>query len=132
MRKAGSGRIIFTSSGVGVTGFANISPYASSKGALESLAKCLEIENAEYGISFHLFHPPLTDTRSASGLPVPKELKADAQKVGYGLADHIRSDKFVICHSFSQTMQMKFTYRQPLFIGKMMAKMTERAVREGR
>ena len=35
MRKQGSGRIIFTCSGVGVTGFGNISPYASSKGAIE-------------------------------------------------------------------------------------------------
>ncbi len=128
MRKAGNGRIIFTSSGVGVTGFANISPYASSKGALESLAKCLEIENEEYGISFHLFHPPLTDTRSASGLPIPKEFKADAQKVGYGLADRIMSDKFIICHSLSQTVQMKFSYRHPLFIGKMMTKMSKRAM----
>lgn len=128
MREAGNGRVIFTSSGVGVTGFANISPYASSKGALESLAKCLEIENAEYGITFHLFHPPLTDTRAASGLPVPKELKADARKVGYGLADRIMSDQFVICHSFNQAIQMKFSYRHPLFIGKMMAKMTKRAM----
>ena len=31
MRKAQKGRIIFTSSGVGITGFANISPYASTK-----------------------------------------------------------------------------------------------------
>ena len=43
MRKAKKGRIIFTSSGVGVTGFSNISPYAASKGAIESLAKCLQI-----------------------------------------------------------------------------------------
>ena len=39
MREKKEGRIIFTSSGVGVTGFGNISPYASSKGAIESLAK---------------------------------------------------------------------------------------------
>ena len=58
MREQKEGRIIFTSSGVGVTGFENISPYAATKGAIESLAKCLEIENEEYGISFHLFHPP--------------------------------------------------------------------------
>ena len=37
MRKAGEGKIIFTSSGVGVTGFGNISPYASSKGPLKRL-----------------------------------------------------------------------------------------------
>lgn len=82
MRKQNEGRVIFTSSGVGVTGFANISPYAATKGAVESLAKCLEIENEEYGISFHLFHPPLTDTASPSGLPIPKEFKADTKKVG--------------------------------------------------
>ena len=103
MRKAKKGRIIFTSSGVGVTGFANISPYAASKGAIESLAKCLQIENEEYGITFHLFHPPLTDTKSASGISVPTEFKAKAKEVGYGLANHIRSKKFVICHSTLQT-----------------------------
>lgn len=127
MRKQGSGRIIFTCSGVGVTGFGNISPYASSKGAIESLAKCLEIENQKYGISFHLFHPPLTNTASSSELPVPKEFMATPQKVGKGLADHIESKKFVICHSFSQAMQMKLCYHHPLFMGKMMWKMTTRS-----
>ena len=123
--------MIFTSSGVGVTGFANISPYASSKGAIESLAKCLEIENLRYDISFHLFHPPLTDTASAAGLPIPKEFKANAQKVGYGLADHLWSKKFVICHSTAQLLQIKLSYRHPLRIGKMMTKMTERAAQNG-
>lgn len=122
MRKTKKGRIIFTSSGVGVTGFSNISPYAASKGAIESLAKCLEIENEEYGISFHLFHPPLTNTKSASGISVPKEFKAEAKKVGYGLADRIWSKKFVICHSTSQAVQIKFSYRHPLYIGKIMTK----------
>ena len=129
MREQKEGRIIFTSSGVGVTGFENISPYAATKGAIESLAKCLEIENEEYGISFHLFHPPLTDTDSVSGLPIPKEFKADARKVGHGLAEHIWSKKFVICHSVLQSLQIKFSYRHPLYIGKMMTKMTKRAVK---
>ena len=127
MRNSKKGRIIFTSSGVGVTGFSNISPYAASKGAIESLAKCLRIENEEYGITFHLFHPPLTNTKSASGISVPKEFMAEAKKVGYGLADHIWSKKFVICHSVNQAVQMKFSYRHPLYIGKMMAKATKRA-----
>ncbi len=129
MRRARHGRVIFTSSGVGVTGFGNISPYASSKGAIESLAKCLEIENQCYGISFHVFHPPLTNTASAAGLPVPKEFMADAAKVGRGLAKHINSKKFVICHWFSQTVQMKLCYRHPLFMGKKMWKMMTRAGR---
>lgn len=91
MRRQGYGRVIFTCSGVGVTGFGNISPYASSKGALESLAKCLAIENERYGISFHLFHPPLTNTASSSGLPVPKEFMASPQTVGEGLAKRMDS-----------------------------------------
>lgn len=128
MRKAKKGRVIFTSSGVGVTGFSNISPYASSKGAIESLAKCLEIENEEYGISFHLLHPPLTNTKSASGITVPKEFKSEAKKVGYGLADRIWSKKFVICHSASQAAQIKFSYHHPLYIGKMMTKAAKRVV----
>ena len=127
MRERKQGRIIFTSSGVGVTGFGNISPYASSKGAIEALAKCLEIENQDYGITFHIMHPPLTNTASSSGLPVPKEFMADAEKVGRGLADNICSKKFVICHSFSQSLQMKLCYRHPLYMGKMMWKMTQRA-----
>ena len=127
MREAKGGRLIFTGSGVGVTGFENISPYASSKGAIEALAKCLEIENSKYGISVHLFHPPLTNTESASGLPIPKEFKADPQKVGQGLAKHINSKKFVICPSASQALSMFFCYRYPLRFGKMLTKATERA-----
>ena len=59
MRKQKSGKIIFTSSGVGVTGFIGISPYASTKGALESLAKCLNLEYAKDNISFHIALPPI-------------------------------------------------------------------------
>lgn len=127
MRKAGAGRIIFTSSGVGVTGFGNISPYASSKGAIEALAKCLYIENEGFGITFHIMHPPLTNTASSAGLPIPKEFKADAEKVGRGLAKNIHSNQFVICHSFIQKLQMGLCYRHPLRMGKMMWKMTQRA-----
>ena len=127
MRKAGKGRIIFTSSGVGVIGFGNISPYASSKGAIESLAKCLRIENKEYGITFHIMHPPITNTASASGLPIPKEFKADPEKVGRGLAKHVFSKKFVICHSLNQSLQMKLCYRHPLYMGNMMWMMTQKA-----
>lgn len=130
MQKAGGGRIVFTSSGVGVTGFDGISPYAASKGAIEAFAKCMQIENDDTGVSFHLFHPPLTDTASASGLPIPKEFKADAKKVGYGLADHLWDKQFVICHSRMQALQMRVSYRHPLFIGRLMTKMTKRVKKE--
>lgn len=123
MEKANSGKIIFTSSGVGVMGFTNISPYASSKGAIESLAKCLNIEHQSKGISYHIFHPPLTRTKSASPLPVPEEFKALPDKVGYGLAKNIHKKSFIICHSFCQKLQTMICYLFPIKMGMLMSKM---------
>lgn len=121
----GAGRVIFTSSAVGVAGFARISPYASSKGALESLAKCLKIEYAKDSISFHIFHPPLTRTKSAEPLPVPKEFMASPEKVGRGLARRINSKSFIICHSFAQKLQTLGCYLFPIKMGSLLSKMTE-------
>ena len=118
------GRVFFVSSGVGVMGFTNISPYASSKGALESLAKCLQLEYRAQGITFHLMHPPLTRTASSSPLPVPEEMKEDPEKVGRGLAKRLNQNKFIICHSAFQALQTKMAYRFPLALGGLMSKMT--------
>jgi NAD(P)-dependent dehydrogenase (short-subunit alcohol dehydrogenase family) len=122
------GKVMFTSSGVGVTGFIGISPYASTKGALEALAKCLNIEYAADGVSFHILHPPLTRTKSSDPLPVPKEFMADPKQVGYGLAKHINGKRFIICHSFGQKVQTLFCYLCPIKMGKLMSKMTMRFV----
>ncbi|MEE0264434.1 MAG: SDR family oxidoreductase [Acutalibacteraceae bacterium] len=118
------GRVIFTSSGVGVTGFMNISPYSSTKGALESLAKCLRIEYAKHNITFHIMQPPLTRTKSASPLPVPDEFKAKPEKVGYGLAKHINSKSYIICHSWFQKFQTMGCYFFPIKMGALLSKMT--------
>ena len=118
------GRVIFTSSGVGVTGFMNISPYSSTKGALEALAKCLRIEYAKDNITFHIMQPPLTRTESASPLPVPDEFKALPEKVGYGLAKHINSKRFIICHSLNQKIQTLGCYLFPTKMGDLLSKLT--------
>lgn len=118
------GRVIFTSSGVGVTGFTNISPYSSTKGALEALAKCLRIEYVKDNITFHIMHPPLTRTRSASRLPVPDEFKALPEKVGYGLAKHINSKRFIICHNLNQKIQTLGCYLFPTKMGDLLSKLT--------
>lgn len=127
MERTGGGRIVFTSSGVGVTGFPNISPYASSKGALEALAKCLGLEYASKGITFHIIHPPLTRTRSAAPLPVPEQMKSDPRKVGEGLARRIGKKGFVLCHSAGQQFQTRLCYLFPIRMGRLMAMMTGRA-----
>lgn len=126
MKARKAGKIFFTSSGAGVTGFSGISPYASSKGALESLAKCLNLDYASLGITFHIIHPPLTRTKSALPLPVPKEFMADPKKVGYGIAKHISSDRFIICHSLLQKIQTHMCYLFPIKMGRLMSKMTTR------
>ena len=133
MRAQKGGRVIFTSSGVGVTGFAGLSPYASSKGALEALAKCLALEYAPDGISFHLIHPPLTRTKSAAPLPVPQAVMADPQIVGRGLAKRLTSRRFLLCHSVSQKLQTLLCYWFPRKLGRLMWAMTEKyAARKAR
>lgn len=102
----------------------NISPYSSTKGALEALAKCLRIEYAKDNITFHIMHPPLTRTKSASPLPVPNEFKAPPEKVGYGLAKHIHSKRYIICHSFNQKIQTMGCYLFPIKMGTLLSKMT--------
>ncbi|MDO4274376.1 MAG: SDR family NAD(P)-dependent oxidoreductase [Eubacteriales bacterium] len=130
MEKRGKGKVIFTSSGVGVMGFHNISPYASSKGAIETLAKCLNLEYADKGISFQIFHPPLTRTRSASPLPVPQDFLADPQTVGRGLARRINKKSYYICHSVSQHLQTRLCYLFPNKMGKMMSKLLRKNQKE--
>lgn len=127
MKAQKQGNICFTSSGVGVTGYINISPYACSKGAIESLAKCLRNEYADFGITFHIMHPPLTNTKSSSPLPVPKEFKALPEKVGKGFIRHIDSRKFIITPSFADAVSVKLSYLFPLFMGNMLVKMTQKA-----
>lgn len=125
MKEQHSGRIIFTSSGVGIMGFYNISPYASSKAAIESLAKCLAIEYMSSGITFHLFQPPLTKTDSASSLPVPKEFKANPEEVGRGLARHLFSKRFLICHNAFTAFQVRLSYLFSVQMGRFMSAKTK-------
>lgn len=127
--KSTGGKIIFTSSGVGVMGFTKISPYASSKGAIESLAKCMNIEYKKFNISFHIFHPPLTNTNSASPLPVPKEFMKTPEEVGVGLAKHMNEKSFIICHSLSQKIQTMgcylFTVKMGMFMSSKLVEVYE-------
>lgn len=121
------GKVCFMSSGVGVTGYINLSSYACSKGAMESLAKCLHHEYAESGITFHILHPPLTNTKSSSPLPVPNEFKAHPEKVGKGFIRRIDSKKFIIAPSFRDALSIKLSYLFPLPMGRLLVKLTNRA-----
>jgi NAD(P)-dependent dehydrogenase (short-subunit alcohol dehydrogenase family) len=119
-----SGSVCLTSSGVGVTGFPGISAYAASKGAIESFARCMRLEHLGTGVAFHILHPPLTDTKSAEPLPVPREFKASAEKVGRGLARRLGKKSFVIAPSAGDTASVKGMYHFPLGMGSLLVKMT--------
>lgn len=126
MKERGTGRVCFTSSGVSVMGFSGLSAYASSKGAIESFARCMDIENRRYGISFHILHPPLTRTASSKPLPVPPEFMADPKKVGQGLAQNIGKKRFIISHSFGQRIQTRMAYVFGRKFGRLLSRMTEK------
>ena len=88
-----------------------------------------QIKSTQYwickdNITFHIMHPPLTQTKSASPLPVPNEFKASPEKVGYGLAKHINSKRYIICHSFNQKIQTMGCYVFPIKMGTLLSKMT--------
>lgn len=68
MKPQGGGIIHNVSSTVGISGFAGIYGYASTKGAVDALTRTLALELEPYGIVVNLVYPPLTRTRSSSPL----------------------------------------------------------------
>lgn len=88
------------------------------------------LEYREYGVGFHLFHPPLTKTASASPLPVPDDFKANPETVGKGLARNIDKKGFITSHSAGQAFQTRLMYLFPIRIGNMMTKMADRAPKQ--
>jgi NAD(P)-dependent dehydrogenase (short-subunit alcohol dehydrogenase family) len=132
MKRQKSGRLCFVSSGVGVTGFEGLSAYASSKGAIEALARCLDLECDGTGVSVCLLHPPLTRTASSSPLPVPPQMMADPEKVGRSLARRISDRGFIIGHSAGQRLMTRLTYLFPRRMGRFLCHMTRRAQEENK
>jgi len=127
MKRQKYGRLCFVSSGVGVTGMDGLSAYASSKGAIEALARCLKLECAGTGVSVHLLHPPLTRTASSSPLPVPPQMMAEPEKVGRALARRIESKGFIITTGIGQRLMVGLAYHLPGRIGRLLSSMTKRA-----
>lgn len=77
MRRTGAGRIVIIASEWGVTGWADASAYAASKGGLISLTKTLGRELAPEGIIVNAIAPGVIDT---------PQLQVDADSAGVSLA----------------------------------------------
>jgi len=123
--KARGGIIHNMSSGVGITGFARLPGYTSTKGAIESLTRTLAIEFEPYKIHVNVMHPPLTNTKSASPLGVPTQALADPTIVGRNLAKKIESTKPVIASDMQTAIYLYFAYRYPLFFGRLFSRLSE-------
>ena len=124
--KTRGGIIHNMSSGVGITGFARLAGYTSTKGAIELLTRTLAIEFAPYGIRVNVMHPPLTNTKSASPLGVPTQALADPAIVGRNLAKKIESTKPVIASDLQTAVYLFFAYRYPLFFGRLFSKLSDK------
>lgn len=104
-----------------------ISTIVEKWGRIESLTRKLALEFEKYGICVNLFHPPLTNTRSAKPLGIPIQAMNDPARVGRNLAKHILSTKPVIASDFRTAVYLFFAYRYPLMLGRLFAKLTESA-----
>lgn len=127
MKQQGQGVIHNFSSGVGYTGIPNMTGYTSTKGAIESLTRTLALEYASQGIIFNVIHPPLTRTKSSSGLGVPPEMMADPEVVGRKLAKQVGRTAPVLTTDFGNGFQLWASYHFRVPMGKLMTMMTERA-----
>lgn len=127
MKKQGNGVVHNFSSGVGYTGIPGMTGYTSTKGAIESLTRTLALEYASQGIVFNVMHPPLTRTKSATGLGIPLEMMADPSVVGGGLAKQVGKTSPVLTPDFGNGFQLWLSYHFRVPMGKLLAMMTERA-----
>lgn len=127
MKKQGRGVIHNFSSGVGYTGIPGMTGYTSTKGAIESLTRTLALEYASHGIVFTVMHPPLTRTKSSSGLGVPPEMMADPEVVGRKLAKQVGKTAPVLTPDLGGRVQLWASYHFRVPMGKLMAMMTEKA-----
>jgi NAD(P)-dependent dehydrogenase (short-subunit alcohol dehydrogenase family) len=127
MRKQRRGFIHNVSSGVGFTGMPGMTGYTSTKGAIESLTRTLSLEVADEGIIVNVMHPPLTRTKSASGLGVPLEMMADPSVVGSGLAKQAGKTAPVLTPGLVNGIQLWISYHFRVPMGKLLAMMTEQA-----
>jgi len=127
MKKQKVGQIYFSSSSCGVMGTPFQAAYGASKGAIESLAKCLDVEYSDWGISFHIIQPPITNTAASAGLDVPQHYKMDPQTVGYGLAERLINNKaYMMCYSAIDQFKMKYVYMKNIKQGHKIGKIIKK------
>ena len=96
MRARNSGIVHNVSSGVGRVGNPGLTGYASTKGAIESLARSLRHELRRENVVCTIVHLRPVKTRSVAALGYPESQMADPEYVGRKLAEKIeRTDRVI-------------------------------------
>lgn len=127
MRLQGRGVIHNMSSTVGFTGFPELSGYASTKGAIESLTLTLALELRGSGISIGVMHPPLTATRSSEPLGIPAQMQEDPETVGRKLASRIMSRRPSVTAGFATSVVVMASRVFGVSMGRLLAGLTQRS-----
>lgn len=74
MKSRNFGRIINISSILGKSGLSDLSGYAGTKGAIDSITRALSVEVAEYGITVNAIAPGFCETSYAAGFQQKSDL----------------------------------------------------------
>ena len=120
MRTRGEGIIHNVSSGVGRVGNPGLTGYASTKGAVEALARSLRLELRHENVSCTIMHPRIANTRSATAVfPASTPGMRDPAYVGGKLAGKVESTRPVIVTDW--------TTRVGLFLSQLFPSLVERS-----
>jgi len=91
------------------------------------LTRTLALEFEPHGLKVNLVHPPLTNTKSAAPLGVPAQAMEDPANVGRKLARKIQSTASIVTPDFRTAVALFVCRHFPEVMGRLMAKMAQRA-----
>lgn len=118
MRERGEGIVHNVTSGAGRVGHPGLTGYASTKGAIEGLARSLQLELQHEDVHCTLMHPPLTDTRSAATIGYPASMMSDPADVGRKLANKIDSTGPIVAADWKTRFGLALAERFPIVVRK--------------
>jgi NAD(P)-dependent dehydrogenase (short-subunit alcohol dehydrogenase family) len=127
MRAREEGIVHNVSSGAGLVGHPGLSGDASTKGAIEALARSLRLDLRHENVACTVIHPALSNTRSTAGIGYPTSMLRDPAEVGRRLARQIESTGPVICADWQTRVGIAVARRVPWLVRRG----TERFVEPG-
>lgn len=130
MKNQGYGIIYNVSSSVGISGFERISGYASTKSALDTLTRTLNIELKEYNIKAKIIYPTLMNTKSAIPLGIPIQMLDDPKLIAEKISKKLFRKRFIVTPDFKTRFFIFYSRLFPSFTGKLLSRLTKKSVNQ--